>query len=120
MKFKVDYALNDTLSIHTVIVVSRTGKNVKMDSERDVWWHEEITKVEDDVDEHIARRIEGTLTVPLYLEHSEPGAHIHRDADGAPAANGTICPRNSGMTALSTGTSRRCANVECLCSCGRR
>ncbi len=48
MKSKADIALENTPSIHTVITVRRTGENVNMDSERDVWWHDEIRLVEND------------------------------------------------------------------------
>lgn len=48
-----------------------------------------IGAVTDDVDDHIARRIEGTLTVPLYLGDEKPGAILNRGADGLPAVNGT-------------------------------
>lgn len=39
--------------------------------------------------ESVGRRIEGTITVPLYLESSDPGAFLNRDADGNVAQNGT-------------------------------
>lgn len=48
-----------------------------------------VTSVEEDVDEHLFRRVEGTITVPLFLESAEPGALLHRDGDGNPAPNGT-------------------------------
>ena len=48
MKNKVDIALKDTPSIHTVIVVKRTGSNIVMEEERDYWWHEEILAVQED------------------------------------------------------------------------
>tara|TARA_B100000941_G_C28479112_1_gene541022 strand:+ start:61 stop:1458 length:1398 start_codon:yes stop_codon:yes gene_type:complete len=48
MKNKVDIALKDTPSIHTVIVVRRTGSNIVMEEERDYWWHEEILAVQED------------------------------------------------------------------------
>ena len=47
-----------------------------------------VTAVQDDVDTHIARRIEGTLTVPLYLTSTDAGALLVRGADGAPAYAG--------------------------------
>ena len=40
MKSNADQALNDTPSIEHVIVVRRTGEPVKMDTKRDIWWHE--------------------------------------------------------------------------------
>lgn len=49
----------------------------------------EVTEVRDDYDEHTARRIEATITVPLYLESAEPGAALRRGAGGEPVAEGT-------------------------------
>lgn len=49
-----------------------------------------LTEVTDDVDETILRRIEGTITVPLFMETEEPGALLHRGPDGAVAQNGTV------------------------------
>tara|TARA_A100001037_G_scaffold35003_1_gene27213 strand:- start:712 stop:2649 length:1938 start_codon:yes stop_codon:yes gene_type:complete len=40
MKSNADQALNETPSIEHVIVVRRTGEPVKMDTKRDIWWHE--------------------------------------------------------------------------------
>ncbi len=49
-----------------------------------------VTKVGPSERPEIARRIEGTIEVPLYLESARPSARIHRDpATGRPAANGT-------------------------------
>ncbi len=39
--------------------------------------------------ETLGRRIEGTITVPLYLESAAPGSFLHRDADGNVTQNGT-------------------------------
>ena len=47
-----------------------------------------VTEVEDEEEGATARRVEGFLTVPLYLESVEPNARIHRDAQGVPVANG--------------------------------
>jgi hypothetical protein len=41
-------------------------------------------------DPHVARRIEGTMRVPLYLENGEPRARITRDAMGVPESRGDI------------------------------
>ena len=46
--------------------------------------------VEEDPSEHIARKVTGNLTVPLYQDSPEPGSVIARDASGAPIANGTV------------------------------
>lgn len=49
-----------------------------------------ITETEEDFgDEHLFRRVRGTVTVPLYLENAEPGAAMLRDASGRPRAEGT-------------------------------
>jgi len=47
-----------------------------------------ITKVTDDVDSHILRRIDGTMKVPAYLESDQPNALLHRDASGNVVPNG--------------------------------
>ncbi len=48
-----------------------------------------ITSVQDDVDGNTFRRIEGTFTVPLYVEDSEPGARLVRGDDGRVAQSGS-------------------------------
>ncbi|MFT7622845.1 MAG: hypothetical protein ACI9WU_002020 [Myxococcota bacterium] len=48
-----------------------------------------IDSVEVDVSDEVLRRVEGHLTVPLWMESDQPGARIHRGADGKPALNGT-------------------------------
>jgi acetyl-CoA synthetase len=47
MKTNADNALKNTPSIEHVIVVRRTGEPVFMDAERDLWWHEAISGVDD-------------------------------------------------------------------------
>ncbi|MCA9583153.1 MAG: hypothetical protein KC416_15245, partial [Myxococcales bacterium] len=47
-----------------------------------------ITKVEEGVGEHIARRIEGTIEVPLYLTGTDPTGSLVFE-DGLPVANTT-------------------------------
>lgn len=49
-----------------------------------------VTSVETDLGENVARRVHGTITVPLYMDGPDPGARIHRGADGLPAFNGTF------------------------------
>lgn len=50
-----------------------------------------ITKVGPSRRPEIARRIEGTVEAPLYLESVRPAARIHRDpASGRPAVNGSV------------------------------
>jgi hypothetical protein len=49
-----------------------------------------ITSVETDHGEHVARRVHGTITVPLYMDGPDPGARTNRGPDGLPAFNGTF------------------------------
>ena len=42
VKAVVDEALENTSSVENVIVLKRTGQEVKMKSPRDIWWHEAI------------------------------------------------------------------------------
>ena len=42
MKENADNALANTPSIAKVIVVKRTGKNVRMNADRDLWWHDQM------------------------------------------------------------------------------
>jgi hypothetical protein len=48
-----------------------------------------IDEIIDDPNEHIARRILGTMTVPLYLEDDQPRAKLVFGDDGMPRQNGT-------------------------------
>lgn len=47
-----------------------------------------VTEVKDDVDANVARRIKGTIRVPLFLESTQPGALLARDAQGRVRRNG--------------------------------
>lgn len=47
-----------------------------------------VTEVEDEVDAYIARRVTGTLRVPLFLENDQPGALLARDERGRVRRNG--------------------------------
>ncbi len=47
-----------------------------------------ITKVTPNPNQYIAKRIEGTFHVPLYLDKPDAGATIVRGADGMPKQNG--------------------------------
>ena len=47
MKENADKAVLNTPSIEYVIVVKRTGEPIHMDVERDIWWHESISNVDD-------------------------------------------------------------------------
>ena len=53
MKLNADNAVLDTPSIEHVIVVSRTGEPIEMDSNRDIWWHEAISNVSSKCDPEI-------------------------------------------------------------------
>jgi len=46
MKSNADKAVVDTPSIQNVFVVKRTGAEVEMTEGRDLWWHEEMAKVD--------------------------------------------------------------------------
>jgi len=45
MKGKVNEILEKDTSVKSVVVVRRTGSDVVMEEGRDVWWHEEMSKV---------------------------------------------------------------------------
>ncbi len=47
-----------------------------------------VTSVESDVNEHVALRIEGTMTAPLYTAEDAPGTTLTVGADGLPTYNG--------------------------------
>ncbi|WNZ61183.1 hypothetical protein QEG98_35610 [Myxococcus sp. MxC21-1] len=47
-----------------------------------------VTDVRDDVDANVARRITGTLRVPLFLESDQPGALLARNEEGRVRRNG--------------------------------
>lgn len=49
-----------------------------------------IVSAKDAVSEHVWRKVEGTVKVPLYLEKDAPYAALHRDASGAVVPNGEI------------------------------
>ena len=50
MKANADKALLETPSISNVIVVKRTGVDVKMTEGRDLWWHEQISSASNNCD----------------------------------------------------------------------
>lgn len=49
-----------------------------------------IDGVEDDVDEHVFRKLSGSMQVPLFLDADAPMSPLHRDANGEVVENGTI------------------------------
>ena len=48
LKANVDIALTKTDLVKNVLVVKRTGNNIEFDQNRDLWWHEEKNKVDED------------------------------------------------------------------------
>ncbi|GIR46552.1 MAG: acetyl-coenzyme A synthetase [Alphaproteobacteria bacterium] len=48
LKANVDIALNKTDLVKNVLVVKRTGNDIEFDQNRDLWWHEEKNKVDED------------------------------------------------------------------------
>lgn len=49
-----------------------------------------VTKVTDDVNAHIKRRIDASMKVPLYLESADVSAKLHYDAKGGVTPNGEV------------------------------
>ena len=47
LKANVDIALNKTDLVKNVLVVRRTGNDIEFDKNRDIWWHEEKNKVDE-------------------------------------------------------------------------
>lgn len=50
----------------------------------------EITEVQEDVDQHIYRRVRGYLIAPSYMSSPEPPAVLNLGEDGLPLRNGTM------------------------------
>jgi hypothetical protein len=48
-----------------------------------------VDKVEEDVNEHILRRVTGHFTVPLFMQSATPPTRYNLDAEGRPLQNGT-------------------------------
>ena len=59
MKLNADKALADTPSINSVVVVKRTGVDINMIDGRDVWWHEQIEKADENCD-------------PIHMDSEDP------------------------------------------------
>jgi hypothetical protein len=49
-----------------------------------------IDGVEDDVDEHVFRKVSGTMKVPLFLDADAPMSKLHRDGSGKVVQNGEL------------------------------
>ena len=48
LKANVDIALTKTDLVKNVLVIKRTGNDIEFDQNRDLWWHEEKNKVDED------------------------------------------------------------------------
>ena len=48
LKANVDIALTKTDLVKNVLVVKRTGNDIEFDQNKDLWWHEEKNKVDED------------------------------------------------------------------------
>ena len=46
MKSNADIAVKKTPSIEKILVVKRTGSSIKMETERDVWWHDALNSAQ--------------------------------------------------------------------------
>ena len=73
-----DDAMGDMLAVRSD-VIARLAQSPPVVS---------IQSVQDDVDEHVFRRIEATVKVPLYVESTAPLAKLNRDSSGNVVAKG--------------------------------
>ena len=62
LKANVDIALNKTDLVKNVLVVRRTGNDIEFDQNRDLWWHEEKNKVDED-----CKPVEMNAEDPLFI-----------------------------------------------------
>ena len=62
LKANVDIALNKTDLVKNVLVVRRTGNDIEFDQNRDLWWHEEKNKVDED-----SKPVEMSAEDPLFI-----------------------------------------------------
>ena len=62
LKANVDIALNKTDLVKKVLVVRRTGNDIEFDKNRDLWWHEEKNKVDED-----SKPVEMSAEDPLFI-----------------------------------------------------
>ena len=75
-------------------VASRENNTARMLSMRDTALDDmpgtyAFTDVQTDIDPHVARRIEGTVDVPLFLDDPVPGGTLVLGNDGLPVQSGT-------------------------------
>ena len=62
LKANVDIALEKTDLVKNVLVVKRTGNDIDFDSNRDLWWHEEKNKVDEN-----CKPVEMNAEDPLFI-----------------------------------------------------
>ena len=62
LKANVDIALTKTDLVKNVLVVKRTGNEIEFDQNRDLWWHEEKNKVDED-----CKPVEMNAEDPLFI-----------------------------------------------------
>tara|TARA_A100001011_G_scaffold293006_1_gene304820 strand:- start:1820 stop:3757 length:1938 start_codon:yes stop_codon:yes gene_type:complete len=62
LKANVDNALKKTDLVKNVLVIKRTGNKIDFDEKRDLWWHEEKNKVDED-----CKPVELNAEDPLFI-----------------------------------------------------
>ena len=62
LKANVDIALSKTDLVKNVLVVKRTGNDIDFDQNKDLWWHEEKNKVDED-----CKPVEMNAEDPLFI-----------------------------------------------------
>ncbi len=82
-----DFTVASSRSLHERVLRMRDDAFGRLGEEAPAF---EVTAVEEEVDDRVARRVRGTFEVPLYLEgDGSAGSRIHYGDDGLPAWNGT-------------------------------
>ncbi len=62
LKSNVDSALTKTNLVKNVLVIKRTGNDISFDEKKDLWWHEEKNKVDED-----CKPVEMNAEDPLFI-----------------------------------------------------